>query len=410
MEVARVSTLKISKKQARQFILTHQGLLKTKETASKDYILNYIKKVGCIQYDPLNKVGRNPHLVLQSRFKNYKKDYLRELLYKDRKLIDAWDKNMSIFPVEDWPYFKRNRDKAYNKYQKKKELVENVIPEVRKKIKNKGPLSSIDLDFDEKVDWSWAPTRAARAALESMYQWGELIIEHKVGTRKVYDFTDKYISENILNKEDPNQSQEDYHKWYIKRRIESIGMLWDLSGSAWLGIKDLNKNKRVKAISTLIEQDELSEVKIEKIKHPVYIKIEELPLLKEIINGVDINSRVSFIAPLDNILWDRKFIKRVFDFEYVWEVYKPVKEREYGYYVLPILHKDKFIGRFEPVLDKKKKELIVKNCWWKNDIDFDNELKMSLRTAFIDFMKYLDTKSIKINNNKELSWLEDINN
>ncbi|MGM0446111.1 MAG: DNA glycosylase AlkZ-like family protein, partial [Bacillota bacterium] len=295
--MARVSTFKISKKQARQFILTHQELLKSKEVVSKNNILDYINKVGCIQYDPLNKVGRNPHLVLQSRFKNYKKNYLKELLYKDRKLIDAWDKNMSIFQVEDWPYFKRNRVKAYNKYQKKKELVENVIPEVRKEIKNKGPLSSIDLDFDKKVDWSWAPTRAARAALESMYQWGELIIEHKVGTRKVYDFTDKYISENILSKEDPNKSQEDYHKWYIKRRIGSIGMLWDLSGSAWLGIKDFNKKKRVKAISSLIEQNELIEVKIKEIKHPVYIRQEELPLLNKIIEGVEYKPRVNFIAP-----------------------------------------------------------------------------------------------------------------
>lgn len=408
--MARVSTLKISKKQARQFILAHQELLKSKEEVSKDNILNYIKKVGCIQYDPLNKVGRNPHLVLQSRFKNYKSKYLRELLYKDRKLIDAWDKNMSIFPVEDLPYFKRNRDKAYNKYQKKEELVENVIPEVRKEIKNKGPLSSIDLDFDKKVDWSWAPTRAARAALESMYQWGELIIEHKVGTRKVYDFTDKHISENLLNKEDPNKSQEDYHKWYIKRRIGSIGMLWDLSGSAWLGIKDFNKNKRISAISSLIEQDELIKVKVDKIKHPIYIRNEELPLLKEIINGVDINSRVSFIAPLDNILWDRKFINRIFDFEYVWEVYKPVKERQYGYYVLPILYKDKFIGRFEPVFNKKKKELVVKNCWWENDFKIDNEFNTALKTAFFDFMNYLGAKKLKINNNKELKWLENINN
>ena len=317
---------------------------------------------------------------------------------------------MSIFPVEDWPYFKRNRDKAYNKYQKKKQLVENVIPEVRKEIKKKGPLSSIDLDFDKKVNWSWAPTRAARAALESMYQWGELIIEHKVGTRKVYDFTNKYISENILNKKDPNRNQIDYHKWYIKRRIGSIGMLWDLSGSAWLGIKDFNKSKRVKNISSLIEQEKLIELEIEKIKHPVYIRKEELTLLNNIIEGIDINSRVSFIASLDNLLWDRKFIKRIFDFEYVWEVYKPVEERQYGYYVLPILYKDKLIGRFEPVFNKKKKELVIKNFWWEKDFDFDNEFNAALETAFFDFMKYLNAKKIKINKNNELSWLEDINN
>lgn len=56
--------------------------------------------------------------------------------------------------------------------------------------------------------------------------------------------------------------------------------------------------------------------------------------------------RVRFIAPLDNIIWDRKFVKEIFDFEYIWEVYKPEKLRQYGYYVLPILLGDKLIARF----------------------------------------------------------------
>lgn len=67
----------------------------------KKGIIDYFKQVKSIHYDPLNKVGRNPDLVLQSRIKDYKPDMLKELLYKDRKLIDGWDKNRSIYLTED---------------------------------------------------------------------------------------------------------------------------------------------------------------------------------------------------------------------------------------------------------------------------------------------------------------------
>jgi hypothetical protein len=169
--------------------LTYQGLLPPRKLSGKEGILNYIQQIGCIQFDPLNKVGLNPDLVLQSRIQDYKPHYLQELLYKDRKLVDGWDKNMSIYLTEDWPYFKRYRDRFLKKIAEKGEDITNHLPQIREAIQEKGPLSSIDLDHDTIIDWSWAPTRISRAALESMYSWGELIIHHRVGRRKVYDFT-----------------------------------------------------------------------------------------------------------------------------------------------------------------------------------------------------------------------------
>jgi len=170
-------------------LLTYQGLLPPRKLSGKEGILNYIQQIGCIQFDPLNKVGLNPDLVLQSRIQDYKPHYLQELLYKDRKLVDGWDKNMSIYLTEDWPYFKRYRDRFLKKIAEKGEDITNHLPQIREAIQEKGPLSSIDLDHDTIIDWSWAPTRISRAALESMYSWGELIIHHRVGRRKVYDFT-----------------------------------------------------------------------------------------------------------------------------------------------------------------------------------------------------------------------------
>ena len=394
--VFKISQIEITKKQARQFILAYQNLLPPRQLEKKKEIVEFIKKVGCIQFDPLDKVGYNPHLVLQSRYKNYSPKLLEELLYDDRKLVDGWDKNMSIYSVEDWPYFQRNRDKAKEKYEKKTELVNEIIPKVRKEIEAKGPLSSIDLDFDKKVDWSWAPTRAARAALESMYSWGELIIYNKIGSRKVYDFTEKYLSDDILLTSDPNKTQQEYYKWYVKRRISSIGLLWSLSGGAWLGIDGLKKKERVKAISELLEEEEIKEVKIKGLKNTFYINRKDIGLLNKIMNGIEIEPEVSFIAPLDNILWDRKLLKRIFDFEYVWEVYKPVSERQYGYYVLPVLYGDEFVARFEPEYDKENKELIIKNWWWEEESYKNEEFKNKLDKSYQNFLNYLGGNDINI--------------
>lgn len=305
---------------------------------------------------------------------------------------------MSIYPVEDWPYFFRYRKKANRRYYNKSKHLKEILPEVRKALQENGPLSSIDLKFDRKVNWSWAPTRAARAALESMYSWGELIIHHKVGTRKVYNFAKKHLPLKLLSKDDPNLTSEEYYQWYIKRRIGSVGMLWGLSGSnAWLGINGLKKKELDTALSSLLQNKEIIKLRVENIKHPVYIRKDEESSLQQIQSKNDLIPQVAIIAPLDNLLWDRDLINKIFDFEYVWEVYKPVSERKYGYYVLPILYGDRFIARFEPVFEKKTGEFIIKNWWWEPDVLLTNQLKEALEDCLKQFSRYLNASTIKLN-------------
>lgn len=108
--------LTISQEHARRFLLTHHGLLPPRKMIGKQGVLDYIRHVNCIQYDPINIVGQNPHLVLQSRVKNYKPTMLDEALYTDRRLLDGFDKQMSIYPVEDWPRFTMYRQQLGAEY------------------------------------------------------------------------------------------------------------------------------------------------------------------------------------------------------------------------------------------------------------------------------------------------------
>lgn len=99
----------VDKAQARRFLLGHQHLLPPRKLSGKQGVLDFIRKLNCIQYDPINVVGQNPHLVLQSRVRSYKPAMLNALLYADRALVDGFDKQMAIYPAEDWPDFAYHR-------------------------------------------------------------------------------------------------------------------------------------------------------------------------------------------------------------------------------------------------------------------------------------------------------------
>ena len=388
--------LDITNQQARRFILAQQGLRPSYELAGKSGALSHIRRVGCIQFDPLNIVGHNPELVLQARVSDFRPVMLQELLYQDRQLLDGWDKNMSIYCVEDWPYFGRRREAARRNPGKSSGPVKSILPQVRQAIEEQGPLSSIDLDFNQTVDWSWAPTRLARAALESMYFWGELIIHHKIHTRKVYDFAHRHIPEELLSAVDPNETEAQYHDWRVLRRIGSVGLLWSKSGDAWLGMPGIKSKERQAALARLLKQGKVIEVHVEGIKPPLYMRSEDRITLDKTVDSNDLLPRAVILAPLDNLLWDRRFVEELFDFYYIWEVYKPVAERRYGYYVLPILHGDRFVARFEPGQDKKSGALIIKKWWWESGVTPSKRMRSDLRRCFERFLSYLGTDDLQI--------------
>lgn len=101
-------------------------------------------------------------------------------------------------------------------------------------------------------------------------------------------------------------------------------------------------------------------MKIDGIHKDFYIKTEDITALYKAKNIVD-SGRLEFIAPLDPLLWDRKFIATLFDFDYKWEIYTPKEKRIYGHYVLPVLQDANFVGRIE--FAKEADQLIIKQLW-----------------------------------------------
>ena len=365
--------LNITPDQARQFILLKQGLLGRHRFAGKDGAYQYVRQAGCIQYDPVDVCGRNAELTLQSRVKGFTKRMLDDLLYRDRLLVDYADKELSIWPSEDWPYFAsyRERSMALGKtFSGIPELEEEAIRHIRAN----GPVSSDSLPLEGTVFWHssmhWSghwhkESPAARSVLEQLYTDGVLLIHHKSGTRKFYDLADKYLPADLLSAPDPCPDESARLDWRVLRRIGAVGLLWNRRSDAWLGIS-MAAEERDAAFARLEKAGRITPVRVEGLRFPLYVLNTDLPLLESVRSGqADCKARLEFLAPLDPMLWDRKLIEALFGFQYSWEIYTPASKRKYGYYVLPVLYGDRLVGRIEPKTDRKANSLTVQNIWFE---------------------------------------------
>jgi uncharacterized protein YcaQ len=270
---------------------------------------------------------------------------------------------MAIYPVEDWPNFARERA-LHRQRVRSLDEVERVRGTIFSYLDTHESVCSKDLEMNEKVDWYWAPSTLSRAALEALYFMGDLCVHHKKRTVKHYAPTSKVIPPEWMTMPDANEADDAYRAWRTLRRIGAVGLLWNKRSDAYLCIDHI-KDGRDRAFEKLREWDTLIEVKVEGIEPPLYTKKENGPLLTEILQGAEYAPRMELIAPLDCLIWDRKLIETLFDFSYTWEIYTPVEKRKYGYYVLPIVYDEAFVGRIEVVADRKKKALQVKGVWWE---------------------------------------------
>ena len=379
----------ITRSQARRFILSKQGLLGKYRFIGKEGAYQYVRQAGCIQYDPVDVCGKNAELTLQSRVRGFSRKMLADLLYRDRLLVDYSDKELSIWPSEDWPYFSgyRERSRAHG---------ENFagIPELEKEaidyIRAHGPVSSDTLPIEGKIFWHssmhWSghwhsESPAARSVLEQLYTDGVLLVHHKSGSRKFYDLTEKYFPDSLLNAPNPCRDEASLLDWRVGRRIGAVGLLWNRRSDAWLGI-GMDTEQRNAAFARLEAAGDIIPVRVEEIRFPLYMRAEDRPLLEAVLKEeADCRARLEFLAPLDPMMWDRKLIEAVWDYQYSWEIYTPAEKRKYGYYVLPVLYGQDLAGRIEAAADRKNNRLVVKNIWYEPHVRLTKKLNHALDEA-----------------------------
>lgn len=393
-----MQVINLSKDKLRKFLIVYQGLGYPGVFQGYDGIRDFVKRVGCMQYDPLNVVGRNIDLMLQSRIDNYKTHMLDTLMYEDRILIDGWDKMMSVYCTEDWPYFKRLR-------MRKKLEIEKVlagrnsgeaimyVDTIRNYLKKNGASLPSGIDLGQVQNGGrWGHGKLSSAAMDYMFNIGIIGVKEKKNVQKVYDLIENILPKEVLNKEDPFDSDKSFYKWYFKRRIGSIGVYWDRNGGGWLGHFVSDKKLRKEILQELCEEGQLLRIDVDGINENFYIRAEDLKMLPAAEN--DLEKKVNFLAPLDNLLWDRKLVKDIFDFEYSWEVYIPAQKRKYGYYVLPVLYGDRLVARFEPEAHRGNAVLKIKNWWWEDGVEVTEDVVDNVLDCFERFCRFLDASGL----------------
>lgn len=390
--------IRLTNREARQFLLLKHGLLGEYRFSGRQGVMDYVRQAGCIQFDPIDVCGKNAELVLQSRIEGFKKNMLAELLYEDRTLVDYPDKNLAIIPVEDWPYFERYRQAARRHAERYPEM-DALIEQVREHIRNHGVLSSDDLEVDSTFTWQsaihWSGgSNASRSVLEQMYSTGELIIHHKRGTRKYYDLAEKHIPPELLHAPDPLKDERDHYKWRVLRRIGAVGLLWNRASDAWLNIWGLKSEQRSEVFRRLSDEGRITAVAVDEVRDALYCRTEDMPLIEAVRQQPDLKQRCELIAPLDNLMWDRRLIRQLFGFDYTWEIYTPAAKRKFGYYVLPILYGDNFIGRAEIIAGRKTGTLVVKNIWYEDGVKPTKQMRSALDRCLQRFARFNDCEVI----------------
>jgi len=224
---------------------------------------------------------------------------------------------------------------------------------------------------------------------------GEVAIHHRVGTRRIFDLAERLLPVSLLSAPDPNATDEAYQNWHVRRRVRGLGLANPGAAEYWLAILGVKGQVRRATLTRLVEQGDLVAVAVEEVPNRTFfVATVDLPTLEAVQTQEAPEPQAAILGPLDNLLWDRALLRWVFDFDYVWEVYKPAAQRKYGYYVLPVLYGDRFVARFEPALNKKTRELTITHWWWEEGIQPDEPMRAALAACFRQFVDYLDASRI----------------
>lgn len=384
------------KDEVRKKLLKYHNIDGSESLKGIDGVRTIMDRLGSIQYDPLNVVGRNADLVLQARISDYRPEYLYSLLYEEHSLIDGFDKEMCIYNTKEFSQFSKVREEhtksVVDTLNYRGQLgVLDILDDVKAFVEENGLTGTKDISIGEVRESRWGHKKLSSAALDYLYNKGELCVGDKKGTQKYFDLTERIVPDS-LNKTD-EMTIDEFLEWYIERRIRSLGFIWNKNGGAWQGHFLSDKNIRTDVLERLIEKSIIYEFQIEGIQETFY----ECQDFKNCKSDKKEKGYVRFIAPLDNIMWDRTMLEKVFDFSYRWEVYTPVSKRKYGYYVIPVIYNNRFIARFEPESVSKAGCFSIKNWWWEEEIKPDKRIITAITDEMVRFSEYLQVKCDKQN-------------
>ena len=355
----------------RRLAIRAQRLDRLPPRNGKEQMLALIRQIGCLQIDPLNVVARSPLLVLWSRLGDYDVADLESLMWEDRRLFEYWAHAASVVLVEDFPIFQlqmrtfsRGNGVWARRVRAWLEVNEPFRHYILKELASRGPLYAQELEDRSVQPWQssgWTNTRNVSTMLGLMWEQGDITVTHRAGAgfglKKQWGLLEQHMPQWANHAPLP---QRELVKSAAQKSLKALGVA---------SAKQIQNHyirggypELADVLAELVLEQQIYRVAIEGMgsKWPAdwYIHVDALPDLERIQNG-GWPEPTTVLSPFDNLIADRERTEMLFDFYYRSEIYTPKAKRKYGYYVLPILHDDRLIGRIDPKMDRKTRILYV---------------------------------------------------
>jgi uncharacterized protein YcaQ len=366
--------------QARRFLVARQFLSPARSLTDP---LDVFRRWGSVQYDPISVAGRAHDLVLHARVADYVPAWT-DALYEERKIFEAFNKGLSLVPVEELPWF----DVHSPRQQKVLDENAEVAARVLQRIRDEGPLSSADFERQAgpTADWFGMPTNAVRASLEAYTLTGVLGLARRDGTRRYYDLRERLLPPDVLAQKIPFEEQI-RHK--LLSRYRAHGLLGIAAGDTFGNLGPAAQRNAARA--ELLERGELVPVTVEGLGKK-FVVADEVALLEDPPKPAQ---TVAFVAPFDPLVWDRKLLGTLFGFHYVWELFLPPEKRRWGWYTLPSLFGDRLVGRFDPRIERDEGAVRVVGAWWEDGFDPGNRaFRTAMREALRAYLRFAGVKKL----------------
>ena len=359
----------VSPQVARRFILGKQGLWPGRRWSGKRGTEQAMRAMEHVQLDPLQIVARSHDIKLHSRVADYTPGLWETLTYQERKFFD-WGGWLAVRPMEELPHWRvlMQRNADYPRIQADARAHAAAIDEMRQVLRERETVSNRDFEMKDRVRVnSYRGRKDSAIALHYLWRVGEVMVHHRERFERVYALAERVAPKHLLTE----SSAAEADRFMIKKLISFMGLSKWVPLSNWLD-RTVGAAENAAWRQTLLAESDIVAVQVDGWKDTQYALTSDLPQLRELNagrlpkawkpTGNTTDDEVTFLAPLD-VVSARGRAKTLFGFDYIWEVYKPVHLRTWGYYTLPILWKDELVARIDLKLDRSTSTLVICGFW-----------------------------------------------
>lgn len=408
------ATCTLSPTIARRLAISRQRLAGIRPPANSVGIMEVMHDLRYLQIDPMKVVAPSHLLVLWSRLGSYEPSLVDELLWKDRQLFEDWAQATSIVLAEDYPIFetlkygfaegdspwaRKIRDWMHTNRQFRSYIL--------KELKSKGPILSGQFEDKAVKDWTstgWTHKRNIDMMLTFLKAQGKVVTAGRIGNQRLWDLTEHFLPKKII-KEKLSDNEVARRASQLSLRALGVGTRQHIEQHY---IRCCYHNL-AEILAELEAEEQILRVEIREDEESWpgtwYIHAEDMPLLDSLEAG-EWKPQTTLLSPFDNLISDRKRTEQLFNFQFRFEVYVPKPQRMYVCYVMPILMGDRFIGRIDPVMDRKTKRLMIRAVHSEQNAPKSNETAQAIAYKIEELGTFLGAETICYSTQVPLFWKE----